>query len=438
MNLRRLALALVPIFALTLLLTIPVLAQYEAIVQRVRNSVVLIGVNTSKGFASGSGFLITGDGYIVTARHVIEDAMKITVLTLDGREAQASVIRYSDIFDAAVIKIDGVGFPFMSFGDSDGVQQGQEILVFGYPFSSMLGRDTVTVTRGIVSAIRSGQGLIQIDAALNPGNSGGPVVNLRGEVIGVAVARIRGGEAVNFAVAGNLARSLTTQLTPAAIPAPPSSNVGAPLPPSRGGPTDLRHPYWPIEMRARWEYQASEMPTGKAGRRIREVTSIERVPGRITWTESDYDWNGISYTRQFITSQGVFQDAVTLPGAARMTLPYPNLLLPFVPSEGANWQTGQIIEGGNATEVTTETRRIARLGMPYSGPGGSFSNCVQVLGTRESAVTQAGRVGRFLFLTERVYCLGVGWVYARVREVNGAYNYEMNLVNHLIPSPSAP
>lgn len=437
---RRLALFLALIIAVPLFSTAPALAQYEAIVQRVRGSVVLIGVNTPRGFASGSGFLISGDGYIVTARHVIEDATKITVLTLDGREAQGSVIRYSDIFDAAVIKIDGLGFSFLNFGDSDGVQQGQEILVFGYPFSNVLGRDTVTVTRGIVSAVRPGQGLIQIDAALNPGNSGGPVVNLRGEVIGVAVARLRGGEAVNFAVAGNLARSLTNQLTPTPIASPPASNVGTPSPPTPPGvPADLRHPYWPVEMRARWEYQANESPTGKSGRRIREVTSVERISARINFTESDYDWNGVASARSFITSQGIFQDAITRPEKGlRVTLPFPNLIVPFNPVEGMSWRTGQISEVGNRTDVFVETRRIARASMPYTTPAGSFSNCVQVLGTAESAVTQGGQSGRFLFLTERIYCSGVGWVYYRIREVNGAYSYEISLVTFLIPPPPTP
>lgn len=224
--------------------TPPANAQYEAIVERARPSVVLVAVETQRGLATGTGFFIHADGYIATARHVIENANRIVVLTPDGRQLEAIVITYSNVFDSAIIKVEGAGYPVLPFGDSDSVRQGQEVLVVGYPFATRLGRESVTVTRGIVSALRPSEGLIQIDAAINPGNSGGPVLNSRGEVIGLAVARLREGQLINFAVAANLVRTLTTQLSPVAIPAPGSAPPPSaqPTPPPSPPPTQPSPP----------------------------------------------------------------------------------------------------------------------------------------------------------------------------------------------------
>lgn len=185
-------------------------------------------VETGRGRSSGSGSFIDPSGYIVTNRHVIEDANRISVQIPDGRVLSAITVRFSELFDVAILKVDGSGFPVLTLGDSDSVQQGQEVIVIGYPRASALGSETATVTRGIVSALRPAQGYIQLDAALNPGNSGGPVLNRRGEVVGVAVSSLREATLVNFAVASNLARTLATRLTAVAIPAPRSSPSGRP------------------------------------------------------------------------------------------------------------------------------------------------------------------------------------------------------------------
>jgi len=209
-------------------------AQYEEIVSRARPAVVLVAIETNQGVATGSGFVVDSRGFIVTARHVVEDANRVIVLTSDSRQQQATLVRYSTIFDAAVLKIDGIGLPTLPTGDSNTVRQGQEVLVLGYPFATVLGAQSVTVTRGIVSALRSAEGLIQIDAALNPGNSGGPVLNTRGDVIGIAVAGVRGGQLLNFAVSINLVRTILADLSavPVPLPSPPSSQPSPPSPPT--------------------------------------------------------------------------------------------------------------------------------------------------------------------------------------------------------------
>jgi serine protease Do len=141
--------------------------------------------------ASGSGFIVSKDGYILTNNHVVADMDRVTVTLLDRRSFPAKVVGRDPTTDVAVIKIDGSSLPTVSFGDDTKARVGQWVLAIGNP----LGLD-FTVTAGIVSAKgRAASGLIpsqygitdyiQTDAAINPGNSGGPLVNIRGEVIGI-------------------------------------------------------------------------------------------------------------------------------------------------------------------------------------------------------------------------------------------------------------
>ncbi len=141
--------------------------------------------------SSGSGFLVSKDGYILTNNHVVEGADKVRVAMQDRRVFDAKIIGRDPTTDVAVLKIDGKSFTAVSFGDDAGLRVGEWVLAIGNP----LGLD-FTVTAGIVSA--KGRGLnglqrtqydisdmIQTDAAINPGNSGGPLVNARGEVVGI-------------------------------------------------------------------------------------------------------------------------------------------------------------------------------------------------------------------------------------------------------------
>jgi len=177
--------------------------------------------------ASGSGFLISDDGYIVTNNHVVADADEINVVLSDNRNLRARLVGRDPLTDIAVIKIDGEGFPAVRLGRSEGVRIGEWVLAIGNPLD--LG---TTVTSGIVSAqgrslnnlIGSNAGenrrwaiedFIQTDAPINPGNSGGPLVNLRGEVVGVnsAIASPTGLYAgYGFAVPIDLARKVADDL----------------------------------------------------------------------------------------------------------------------------------------------------------------------------------------------------------------------------------
>lgn len=132
----------------------------------------------------GSGFIISKDGYILTNNHVVEKSNGIFVTMTDGKEYKAKIIGTDPRTDVALIKIDVNGLTPLTIGDSDKIKKGQWVLAIGSPF----GLDS-TVTAGIVSAINRDTGdylpFIQTDVAVNPGNSGGPLINLKGEVVGI-------------------------------------------------------------------------------------------------------------------------------------------------------------------------------------------------------------------------------------------------------------
>lgn len=145
--------------------------------------------------ASGSGVIISSDGYIVTNNHVVQEAQEVSVILNDKREFKAKVISTDPSSDLAVIQIKAENLPFLTFGDSDALRVGEWVLAVGNPFNL-----ESTVTAGIVSAKgrqniidRDGdtnplESFIQTDAAVNPGNSGGALVNLKGELVGINTA----------------------------------------------------------------------------------------------------------------------------------------------------------------------------------------------------------------------------------------------------------
>jgi serine protease Do len=166
----------------------------------------------------GSGVVVdAAHGYVLTNYHVIAGADQVTVVLADGREFKATWIRSDPLTDLAIIKIDADGLVEAPLGDSDQVKVGDWVLAIGAPQ-----RLPETVTAGIVSAkgrnTQAGpmyQNYIQTDAAINHGNSGGPLVNMRGEVIGISnsIASVSGGnEGIGFAVPSNMAKSVMAQL----------------------------------------------------------------------------------------------------------------------------------------------------------------------------------------------------------------------------------
>jgi len=172
---------------------------------------------------TGSGFIVSADGYILTNNHVVQGADRVTVRLLDNREFTARIVGTDPSTDVAVIKIPATGLTTVNFANSDSTRIGEWVLAIGNPLGEAF---TFTVTAGIVSAkgrLLAGlqqsrysiQDFIQTDAAINPGNSGGPLVNVRGQVIGInaAIASETGYYAgYGFAIPINLARTVMTQL----------------------------------------------------------------------------------------------------------------------------------------------------------------------------------------------------------------------------------
>jgi len=170
--------------------------------------------------ARGTGFFISSDGYIITNNHIVENAVKVEVTSLQDKTYQAKVVGNDPETDLALIKVNDGNLPYVELGDSDRTQVGEWVLAIGNPLGL-----THTVTAGIVSAkgrIFSGlepqqpyQDFIQTDAAINRGNSGGPLINLEGRVVGInsIIFSPSGGNiGIGFAISSNLAKSIVDKL----------------------------------------------------------------------------------------------------------------------------------------------------------------------------------------------------------------------------------
>ena len=178
--------------------------------------------------SSGSGVVISPDGYLLTNTHVVENSSKITVTLSGGQEYDAEIVGIDDKTDVALLKLDGKNFPYAEMGNSDDLIIGEWVIAIGNPFELFQYSNQPTASVGIVSANHmdfglqeSGkvlQNMIQTDAAINPGNSGGPLVNSQGQVIGINTFIFtgsnysRGSIGIGFAIPINTAKRIAKEL----------------------------------------------------------------------------------------------------------------------------------------------------------------------------------------------------------------------------------
>jgi serine protease Do len=174
--------------------------------------------------ASGSGVIISDDGYVITNNHVVENSQTLEVIYADGTKLPATLVGADSYSDLAVLRVDGQVPATAELGDSSALQPGEPVIAIGSPLGDFKG----TVTAGVVSALDrrldvgggiTMEGLIQTDAAINEGNSGGPLVNAMGQVIGINTAIVRGtgvtstvAEGLGFAIPSDSVREVTAQL----------------------------------------------------------------------------------------------------------------------------------------------------------------------------------------------------------------------------------
>ena len=194
----------------------------QDIYSSVIDSVVSISSMTSSGTSSGTGIIMSSDGYVITNHHVITGALVISVLTNDNQEFEAALVGSDEMSDLAVLKIDARGLQAAEFGDSSKLRVGDSVVAIGDPLGVQL---RGTMTNGIISAINRDltvgdrtMTLIQTNAALNNGNSGGPLINCYGQVIGINTTKIgtftdsAGVEGLGFAIPSAVVKDIVSQI----------------------------------------------------------------------------------------------------------------------------------------------------------------------------------------------------------------------------------
>lgn len=221
---------------LTLLCACPLAhADFAQAADKIRDAVVTVMLEKRMG----TGFIVNGEGYVLTNKHVLDKATEATVKLANGDELPAEVVKASDTRDLLVLRVDRPHLPNVIFSSSAKLKQGAEVAAIGAPFGL-----SDTLTKGIVSSASrdiDGQKFVQIDAALNQGNSGGPIINDQGQVVAVATLVAKKAENMGFAIPSDDAMAFLDEakLTYSTLDAPTAAEVpaeGAAPPPAAAVP----------------------------------------------------------------------------------------------------------------------------------------------------------------------------------------------------------
>lgn len=197
-----------------------------ALARRAKHSVVVLEILDRFGrpVGTGTGFFVDPEGLIVTNHHVIEGGSRVTAVLSNEQKIEVTGLVASDeMNDLAIVKVGSGPYPALTLADSSTIEAGQRIVVLGNPLGL-----SGSLSEGIISAVRNQEDpadgqeatVLQIDAAISPGSSGSPVMNLKGEVVGVAVRQIRYGQNLNFAVPSAAVRELMGSIDAAVAPRP--------------------------------------------------------------------------------------------------------------------------------------------------------------------------------------------------------------------------
>jgi len=383
-------------------------AQYEDIIARVKPAVVLVQVkHILGGEGHGSGFFYNPSGFILTNQHVVAGAKSITVVLSGGRSLPATVvdyIRYIDYacpprverwIDAAVLKVEGEGFPTIPMGDSGTLRQGQEVLVLGFPGG--VGTEEVSVTRGIVGAVRTGW--FQTDATMLPGNSGGPVVDREGRVVGLATFgtgqffKIGGVVAIN-----SVRRMAETALDPGAPRAQEFRVTGSEyMGPIVGGRKRV--------FRMTYDPGTTGNKPGSA-EYTTEVTQVTNLAGGILYTIKDSD--GDEYYN-YLDADGLFRVAENVK-PWKVSYRDPRRMLLFPPCPGIAWRNQWLRQNTSSGAVFqyTQSSRIESTNEQVSIPAGNFNQALKEVSAIE--VIEAGSNQTLRFLIASWWVPGFGSV----------------------------
>jgi len=378
---RRLALIALLAFGITALLVVgappPTYAQLDVLIARVKPAVVFVntqGIVRGTG-GSGSGFIFDPSGWILTNQHVIEGAENVIVQLPDRRTYPATVVDYMKVIkgseetDVAVLKIDATSLPTVPLGTSAALRQGQDLLVLGYPgIPGVATNEQISVTRGIVSAVR--QGWIQTDATINHGNSGGPVIDSQGYVVGLATFIVGGVRNVNGVVPIDAARDMAR-----AAKIPGGRRYHRVDIPGREYISPDNLPKRKVFIRRYSPGKAQQQPSET--QIVADITELREAYGAFLFTIKEGDTEA---TYHVSSNGGLPQGLIQLARSGPQTkyrFSEPMMIFPSPLRE--QWDLEYTVQDENALRMFKGSAQIETIDAVVTVPAGSYSHVVKIV-----------------------------------------------------------